>query len=53
MVGLLVLSFFGISLQHLVDSPTTQANFHYIGDLLSKGWDDIVKQVNEIWHSIV
>jgi multisubunit Na+/H+ antiporter MnhB subunit len=52
-VGLLVLSFFGISLQHLIDSPTTQANFHYVGQLLIRGWHDIENQVSSVWHSIV
>ncbi|MDB4992391.1 MAG: hypothetical protein JWL75_636 [Parcubacteria group bacterium] len=52
-VALLVLSFFGISLQHIVDSPTTQTNFHYLGNLLQRGWDDIVQQVTGIWNSVV
>jgi multisubunit Na+/H+ antiporter MnhB subunit len=52
-VGLLVLSFFGISLQHLIDSPTTQANFHYVGQLLERGWNDIQAQIHGIWHSVV
>ena len=49
---LLVLSFFGVSVQHIIESPTGQANFGYVGDLLSKGWNDIVTIVNDLWNSI-
>lgn len=41
-VGLLVLSFFGVSLQGVIDSPTTQENFRYFGTLLENGWDHLV-----------
>lgn len=51
-VGLVVLSFFGISVQHVIESPTTQANFNYVGDLVREGWDNIVAQINAIWHTI-
>lgn len=44
-VALLVLSFFGVSLQHIVESPTTQANFGYIGQLLAEGWHDFIDLV--------
>jgi hypothetical protein len=42
---LLVLSFFGISLQHLVESPVAQENFHYVGSLFSQAWHDVIDAV--------
>lgn len=42
-VGLIVLSFFGISLQNLIDSPTTQENFRYFGTLLEQGWEQFLE----------
>lgn len=39
LVLLLALSFFGISLQSIVDSPTGQANFAYVGHIFSVIWD--------------
>jgi len=40
-VGLLVLSYFGISLQHLTESPTTQSNFSYFWSLVTEGWNEL------------
>lgn len=42
-VGLIVLSFFGISLQNLIDSPTTQENFRYFGTLVELGWEQFLE----------
>ena len=36
-VGVLALSFFGISLEKLVSDPTTQANFIYLWHLVTLG----------------
>jgi hypothetical protein len=41
-VALLVLSYFGISLQHLAESPTTQSNFGYFWSLIQQGWSELV-----------
>jgi len=38
LVLLLALSFFGISIQAIVNSPMGQANIHYISGLLSNLW---------------
>lgn len=46
--GLLVLSFFGVSLQNLIDSPTTQENFRYFAELLSQGWDQLLEVLRGI-----
>ncbi|CAN5771505.1 hypothetical protein BH11PAT2_BH11PAT2_10140 [soil metagenome] len=51
-VGLLVLSFFGISLQHLVQSPTTQSNFGFFWDLLQQGWQYIADWVTGALHTV-
>ncbi len=51
-IALLVLSFFGVSLQHLVESPTTHGNFSFLGDLLKQGWDALVNLVSSVWHSL-
>ncbi len=49
-VLLLVLSFFGVSFQHLVESPTTQANFAYALSLLEEGWHALVAQLSGLWN---
>lgn len=48
--GLLVLSFFGISLQHLVESPAAQTNFEYVQSLLEQAWDDLREQLLDLMH---
>ncbi len=50
-IGLLVLSFFGISLQHLIQSPTTQSNFGYFWELLQQGWQYITEWFTTTTHS--
>jgi hypothetical protein len=53
-VALLALSFFGISLQKIVEGPTAQANFHFVFDLAVLGFQYIViwiqHLVNQITH---
>ena len=41
-IGLLALSFFGVSLQALVENPTNQNNMSYLFMLLKDGWDYLV-----------
>lgn len=41
-IALLALSFFGVSLQALVENPTNQNNMAYLGDQLEAGWDYLV-----------
>ena len=41
-IGLLILSFFGVSLRTLVLSPTAQDNFHFVGQLVTQGWNWLV-----------
>lgn len=51
-VGLLALSFFGISLRALVDNPTNQDNLSFLTNLLEQGWDYIVAWVEGIIDSL-
>lgn len=44
-VAVLFLSFFGISVQGLIENPTTQNNFHFILGLVEEGW-------NTIWSAV-
>jgi len=41
-IGVLVLSFFGITIQSIVQSPVGQANFAYIWSAIVMGWDWLV-----------
>lgn len=41
-IGILILSFFGISLQSLVNSPVAQENFHYLWSLVVYAWDYVI-----------
>lgn len=41
-VLILALSFFGISIQAIVNSPAGQENIQYIGNLLSRAWKWII-----------
>ncbi len=41
-VGILILSFFGISIQSIIHSPTGQENFGFVGNLLAAGFNFIV-----------
>lgn len=41
-IGILALSFFGISLRSIVESPASQDNFSYFFMLVQQGWDYIV-----------
>ena len=39
LIGVLILSFFGISLRTLVLSPTAQDNFNFAWQLVLQGWN--------------
>ena len=47
LIGVLALSFFGITIQSIVNSPAGQANFSYIGHILTLGWDYFVAQIQQ------
>lgn len=44
-VAVLFLSFFGISVQGLIENPTTQTNFGFVLSLAEEGW-------NTIWNAV-
>ena len=46
LVLVLALSFFGISIQAIVNSPAGQANFNYVFHLVSQGWQWVVLQLH-------
>jgi hypothetical protein len=46
-IGVLALSFFGITIQSIVNSPAGQANFHYIGMLLAELWQLIIAWIRQ------
>ena len=47
-IGLLALSFFGVSLQALVENPTNQSNMSYLTNMLETGWDYMVAWVEAL-----
>lgn len=53
-IGLLALSFFGISLRSIANSPTNQDNLSFLADTLRMGWgyveNWITLIVSEITH---
>ncbi|HEX5774745.1 MAG TPA: hypothetical protein VFY28_02180 [Candidatus Paceibacterota bacterium] len=48
-VIVLVLSFFGISIREIINSPTGQENFGFLWELVKDGWNVLVG----LWQSIV
>lgn len=52
-VGLLALSFLGVSLQGLIENPTTQENFRFFVSLLEQGWDSLVAWLSAIVDPIL
>jgi hypothetical protein len=51
-IGLLALSFFGISLRAVVESPQAQDNFQFLAQLLTHGWNYIVAWFTNTWSSV-
>ncbi len=51
-IGLLALSFFGISLRALVDNPTNQDNWSFLLALLRDGWDYITAWFEDAFRPI-
>ena len=47
-VGVLALSFFGISLQSIIESPSGQENFGYVWHLLKEAWSMFIAYLNQI-----
>ncbi len=51
-IGLLALSFFGISLRALVDNPTNQDNMEFLVTTLQMGWAYIEAWILDLWNSL-
>ena len=51
-IGLLALSFFGISLRTLVLSPTAQDNFQFANQLVASGWNAFIVWINGLGASL-
>ena len=52
LIGVLILSFFGISLRTLVLSPTAQDNFNFAWQLVLQGWNWLVVWFNGLQASL-
>lgn len=52
-VVLLTLSYFGFNLRSLIDSPTTQDNFHYAINFIVDVWNNYLKTpFMYLWNDI-
>lgn len=47
-IGLLALSFFGISLRAIAGSPTNQDNVAFLVDTLKQGWHMLIEWVQSL-----
>lgn len=47
-VLVLALSFFGISIQAIINSPAGQENFGYMMNLLSQGWQWLTEWIRPV-----
>lgn len=53
-VVLLVISYFGLNLRSIVNSPAGQSNFSYVGEVLSNLWNNYLKvPVTYFWNIFV
>lgn len=51
-VGLLALSFFGVSLRGLVENPTNQDNLSFLKTMLDMGWDWLSAWITSMWDML-
>lgn len=49
---ILVLSFFGISLRSILESPTGKDNLTFVFQIIHTGWNILYGYVFTIWHNI-
>lgn len=52
-IAILVLSFFGISLQGIIESPAGQANIDFVWNLILIAWNFIWDLLLKIWDFVV
>lgn len=51
-IGVLVLSYLGISIRSIVESPNGQDNFSYLWQLISNGWTIVVAWITGFAESV-
>lgn len=51
-IGLLALSFFGISLRGLVENPTNQDNLSFVFAMVDSGWSMIKMWLFDMWDIV-
>lgn len=51
-IGVLALSYFGISIQNIVESPTGTDNFTYVWNFIKDGWHLIVGGIAAFFEAI-
>lgn len=52
-IALLILSYFGLNIRAIVNSPAGQENFSYAQELMIKAWDGYLKKpVIYLWKDI-
>lgn len=51
---ILVLSYFGLDIKSLVESPKTQDNLNYVGGVLEDIWEKVLKKpVLWVWENVL
>ena len=50
---ILVLSFFGISIRGILESPTGKDNLTFVFQIIHTGWNILEGYVVAIWHNIL
>ena len=52
-IGILVLSYFGINIQSIAESPTSQSNFSYVYGIISGIWNGYLRgPVLYLWNDV-
>jgi hypothetical protein len=52
-LGILVISYFNISIEKVVENPATQDNLQYVGGNTKSVWDKYLKDpANYLWHEV-
>lgn len=52
-IGVLILSYLGISIRSIVESPYGQENFSYLWQLISTGWEIVVAWVTGFAEQVI
>lgn len=53
-IGVAILSYFGVDIKRAVESPTTRENFSYVTQASLYVWDHVLeKPVTYIWNEVI